>query len=163
MGQNCAVDPSEVVTTAPPQVGAVGAVGARTSPAYRLADDLLAVHRKDGSAPDADVLPVGSVAPDDDAVLGPVYRRVPGPEVVVPTGRVLVRFADGEDARSHSGELATAGYRVEDVPRYAAHAVWVRAANDEIVDALRHLDRLAQLPGVQGVEPEMIGARAWRS
>jgi hypothetical protein len=160
MGQNCDVDPAEVVGAAPPQVGGAGADGA-DGPAYRLAEDLLAVRPAGDRASDAEVRPAsGAVAGDE--VVGPVYRRVPGGEVVIPTGRVFVRFPDGDDAWRHTGELAGAGYEVEEVPRHAPHTAWVRAAGGDIADALRRLDALTRLPGVRGAEPEMIGRRAWR-
>jgi hypothetical protein len=153
------VDPSEVVAAAPPHVGPPDA-----GRGYRLAGDLLAVHPADGHGTDAVVVPAdAAVVSDEGAVLGPVYRRDPGPDIVVPTGRVLVRYPEGEDAGSHADELASAGYRVEQVLRYAPHAVWVRAADGGIVDSLRRLDRLERLPGVRRAEPEMLGERAWRT
>ncbi|MEO7944426.1 MAG: hypothetical protein ABIR34_13590 [Marmoricola sp.] len=95
--------------------------------------------------------------------LGPVYRRVPGGEMVVPTGRVLVRFTEGDAATDHQDDLRTLGYVVEQVLPYATHTAWVRAATGDIAAALRDLDQLSKLPGVVALEPQMIGSSAKRA
>lgn len=91
-----------------------------------------------------------------EGTIGPVYRREPGGGVAVPTGRALVRFAEGEAAAERGDELAAAGYKLEGVPRYAPHAAWVRASGGGIAETLQNLDRLERLPGVENVEPQMI-------
>ena len=93
---------------------------------------------------------------------GPLYRRAPGGEVVEPTGRVLVRFGADERAAEHEADLAAAGFEVDEVLSYAPQAAWVRPGSGRVVDALRGLDRLQELPGVVAVEPQMIGQRAQR-
>jgi len=92
----------------------------------------------------------------------PLYQRAPGGEVVEPTGRVLVRFGADERAAEHEADLAAAGFEVDEVLSYAPQAAWVRPGSGRVVDALRGLDRLQELPGVVAVEPQMIGRRAQR-
>lgn len=140
--------------------------------AYELAEDLVAIHH--GGAPGATAATVEegafSVEPAEDraaesseeAILGPVYRRVPGGGVVVPTGRVLVRFSEDVIADHQRDELARAGYLVDEVLRYAPHAAWVRAGSGVIADALRGLSRLEGLERVQNVEPQVISKAARR-
>ena len=128
---------------------------------YRLADDLLAVHR----SADADpvVVPATTAGPRDASELGPVYRRDPGGDVVVPTGRVLVRFAGEESVAERTTALAGAGYRLEETLSYAPEAVWARATAGGIVGSLRNLGALSRLPEVRSAQPELIGERSWRS
>jgi hypothetical protein len=115
----------------------------------RRADDVVAVH-------DAEV----AVKPLRDArdarSVGPVYRRSGG-SLAVPTGRVFVRLGEGESVRTRTSELEAAGFQVEEVPSYAPHAAWVRPASGRIADALGSLDRLRRLPGVEHVEPQLVG------
>jgi hypothetical protein len=98
-----------------------------------------------------------------DPAAGPVYRRVPSGEVVVPTGRVLVSFAEDDSAAKHEEDLQAAGYVVDQVLSYAPHAAWVRAATGDVTTALRSLDALAKVAGVVAVEPQMIGSSSKRS
>ncbi|MFC7328689.1 hypothetical protein [Marinactinospora rubrisoli] len=149
-----AVAPLEVTVPA----GPAGPGPAR----YRLAADLVAVHRPDRPVPA--VRPVREAArpPSGDAVLGPVYRRVPGGDLVVPTGRVLVRYSEGDRAERHRGELERTGYRMDRILGYAPHAAWVRAADGGIAAALRRTAAIAALPGVRHVEPELLGERQAR-
>ncbi|RCV51474.1 hypothetical protein [Marinitenerispora sediminis] len=128
---------------------------------YRLDRHLVAEHRPDGSDPV--VRPADAVAePAGGARLGPVYRRDPGGDLVVPTGRVLVRYAEGDRAERHRDELAGAGYQVDQVLGYAPHAAWLRALGGGIAAALARIGGLAELPGVRRVEPQMIGRREAR-
>ncbi len=128
---------------------------------YELADDLVATPTDEGGIA---VLAAGAVGPevDDATPVMPVYRRGHGGGVVVPTGRVLVRFAEGDSADAHREELAAAGYELEQVLAYAPQAGWARATSGSIVDTLGHLDRLEALPGVENVEVQMVGEVARR-
>ena len=143
----------------------------RTSGDYALADDLVATHsarRGDDQAlshegghitiagADADVHGV------DATMIGPVYREAHGGGVVVPTGRALVRFADDDEARRHTDELAAAGFDLEQPLSYAPQAAWVRASSGLITDTLRGLPSLERLPGVRHVEPQLISEAARR-
>ncbi len=139
---------------------------------YELAEDLVAIHHGGAPGPTAATVEGGAISVEpaesraaesvEDAVLGPVYRRVPGGGVVVPTGRALVRFSEGVVADHQRDELARAGYLVEEILRYAPHAAWVRASSGEIADALRGLSRLQGLARVQNVEPQVISEAARR-
>jgi hypothetical protein len=129
-----------------------------TEPALRLADDLVAVH----DDPDADpvVVPVATASARAPRQLGPVYRRVPGGDPVVPTGRVLVRFGPEESDRV--AVLAAAGYRLVETLGYAPATVWARAERGDVSGSLSGLGRLASAPGVRSAEPELISERSWR-
>jgi hypothetical protein len=117
----------------------------------RLAEELVAVHADAGPV----VVPVAAAS----GRLGPVYRRAPSGEPVVPTGRVLVRFSGGAD---RAGVLRAAGYELTETLGYAPDAVWARASQGGVVGALSHLDELAAAPGVAHAEPELLSERAWR-
>lgn len=137
---------------APPRELAVGSSAAAQR--YELEPGLV--------APDPDAGPA-AVRSSGDAAGGPVYRRSPGGDVVVPTGRVLVRMAPGDPVDAHRAELAATGYTIDSVLSYAPHAAWVRAASGRTADALGHLDALARMPGVEHVEPQMIGESSRRA
>jgi hypothetical protein len=120
---------------------------------YELAEDLVATFEAGGVA----VRPLDAGDIDDASAVVPVYRRGDGGGVVVPTGRVLVRFPDGDAADAHRDELAAAGYYLEEVLGYAPQAGWVRATSGRIADTLGHLDRLEGVPGIENVEVQMVG------
>ncbi|HYO20449.1 MAG TPA: hypothetical protein VES02_17490, partial [Dermatophilaceae bacterium] len=128
---------------------------------FALADDLVADHKPDSQAPS--VHSVGHRGAADASGMGPVYRRVPGGDIIVPTGRVLVRFGEHDRAENHRHELEGAGYLLDQVPSYAPHAAWLRAPNGSITDALRNLEQLSRLADVVSVEPQMIGERSNRA
>jgi hypothetical protein len=122
---------------------------------YTLADDVVATGRDS-----LETAPTGD-APAGGAV-GPVYRKAGG-GLAVPTGRALVRFADGDRADEHRDAIAAAGFDVEEPLSYAPHAAWVRASSGEITDTLSGLAQLEELPGVQNVEPQLLSEAARRS
>jgi hypothetical protein len=98
----------------------------------------------------------GKPGPDDIGV----YRERGSQDFAVPTGRVFLRFADGMAARSREAAIAAAGYRLLAVPDYAENAAWVDSTDGEIISALRGLDRLAAIPDVVKVEPQLLSPRA---
>lgn len=140
-------------------------------PEYTLADDLVARH---GAEPAEATLSheggsisiVGHADADAPGVeagaVGPVYRAAHGGAIAVPTGRALVRFADDDAAERHRDELAAAGFDLEQPLSYAPQAGWVRASSGLIADTLSGLERLAQLPRVEHVEPQLISDAARR-
>lgn len=146
------MDVEELLAGVPHQVQASSE---RPDLRYEIVGDLIATH----GAPGGPVVhAVGAAGPAaGEGTMGPVYRRMPGGGVVVPTGRVFVRFAEGERAEDHGAELAEAGYDIEEVPSYAPHAAWVRARDRDIGGALAHLDRLQAHPAIKNVEPQMLG------
>ena len=128
---------------------------------YELAEEFVA--DPSASDPAASIQAATSRAePREGAHAGPVYRRVPGGDLVVPTGRVFVRFDSGDAAADHQEELRAVGYEVEQVPPYATHSAWVRATTGGVTAALRNIHRLDDVPGVVAVEPQMIGPSARR-
>ena len=146
----------------------------RTQPArrYTRRADLIAIHgalpsglaagEGETLAPGITLLPSGPAGRvHSGARVTPVYVLDTGAQPLVPTGRVLVRFAEGESAEGHRGDLESAGYRLAESLPYARHAVWVESPQGWGA-ALRDLPRLDSLPGVVHVEPEMVGRRATR-
>ena len=138
----------------------------RSNGDYTLADDLIATHSAQRDA-DQTLLSHegGSIKIEpaeadvhgvDAAAIGPVYRAAQGGGVAVPTGRALVRFGDGDEARRHADELSAAGFDLEQPLPYAPQAAWVRASSGLIADTLRGLAGLERLPGVRHVEPQLI-------
>jgi hypothetical protein len=87
---------------------------------------------------------------------GPVYRLAPGRALAVPTGLVLIRFAQGATARENSGAIERAGYEIASILEYAPNAAWVRAATGSIADSLRNLPALRSIPTAKRVEPQML-------
>lgn len=152
------VQVSELLAAAPREVTVTTSA---TQMRFALADDLVADHRPDNQAPT--VHPVEHEGTADASGMGPVYRRVPGGDIIVPTGRVLVRFGEHDSAENHRPEIEGAGYLLDQVPSYAPHAAWLRAPNGSITDALRNLEQLSRLTGVVSVEPQMIGERSKRA
>ncbi|MGI5122403.1 hypothetical protein ACQEU5_23095 [Marinactinospora thermotolerans] len=145
-----------------PPVGAPEEVPSSTAvagPRYRLDRESVAVH---SAGETVSVVQGPPLRLPPGSRVGPVYRRTPGGEVVVPTGRLHVRFAEGERAEEQRAELAGIGVVIDRVPAYAPHTAWVRGARGDIAESLRLVERLAALDGVRNVEPEMLGERAWR-
>ncbi len=131
---------------------------------YELADELIATPAA-GHEPGALHVVEGGMTvraaneggvPEATPVM-PVYRRGHGGGVVVPTGRVLVRFADGDSAEAHRRDLAAAGYHLEEVLSYAPQAGWASATSGSIGDTLARLDRLEAVPGIENIEVQMVG------
>ena len=89
-----------------------------------------------------------------------VYREPASQGFAIPTGRVFVRFDDKVAARSREAMIGAAGYRLLTVPDYAENAAWVESADGEIASALQGLDRLAAIPDVANVEPQLLSPRA---
>lgn len=92
----------------------------------------------------------------------PVYALGPEGPLAVPSGTVLVRFAEGIKATTREDELARAGYAVAREMPYAPHAVVVHAKSGRTADALANLERLENVQGVVNVEPQMISERVKR-
>jgi hypothetical protein len=154
----------ERVIASSPRHLRVGPEGAGGS--YELAPDLVATHGVAASHTPVLTLEGGRISVEraerppeadlDETKVGPVYRQPIGGRLAVPTGRVFVRFAEGDRADAHRADLSSAGYDLEEVPSYAPHAAWVRPRSGRIVEGLAQLDRLRRLPALEYVEPEMI-------
>jgi hypothetical protein len=138
---------------------------------YRLEDGYYAAHnRQPGSsaAGAALVLNRGQIAvfpgrPPATMTeeVGPVYAAPDG-SLVVPTGLLFVRFAEGTSAADRRDELERAGYELVQIPGYAPHAAWVRARTGGIPASLRNVAGLEAIPGVENVEPQMLREKAKR-
>jgi len=93
--------------------------------------------------------------------LAPVYVLGGGGAPFIPTGRIGIRFAEGVSARDREAELRGLGYRIVEIPAYAPHFAWLESESGHAA-ALTALPRLAALPGVEHVEPQMVTPRALR-
>lgn len=164
------MDVDSVLASAPRRIRVEGESAATS---YDLAGDLIATHGA-GPRPRAvlafeggDVV-VEPLAPSQPAeptkgMFGPVYRQEPAGTVAVPTGRVFIRFAEGERAEDHRAELAASGYELEQVPSYAPHAAWARPVSGNVSDALRDLDPLKRIPDVEHLDPQFLVQAARRT
>lgn len=86
----------------------------------------------------------------------PVFALGGGGSLAVPTGRVFVRFAEGENVARRAKDIADAGYEIEESPSYAPQAAWLRARSGDTVEALRGVAILERLAGIENVEPQML-------
>ena len=87
-----------------------------------------------------------------------VYRN--DSALAVPTGRVLVRFAEGVDAGEYAKQIEQAGYHIEQTLSYAPNAAWLCDCEGDVAGALNRIDQLEKLPDVENVEPQMLSQRA---
>lgn len=92
----------------------------------------------------------------------PVYQTAPGGSMMIPTGAVLIRFAEGNDVNSRTQDIAAAGYRVTEVLPYAPNAAWVQTESGSPRDALKLLDKLANLSDMENVAPQFVTERRAR-
>jgi hypothetical protein len=91
-----------------------------------------------------------------------VYQSEDG-GLSVPTGRLFVQLAEGQQAAQREGDFRAAGFVVDQVPGYAPHAAWLRPRDGEPASGLRGIDALRTVAGVTAVEPEMLRPRMHRS
>jgi hypothetical protein len=82
--------------------------------------------------------------------------------LAVPTGRVFIRFADDIKAGDREAEIRAAGYEVDQQVDYAPNAAWLRARSGSIADALKGIDALRKVTGVENVEPQMLMQASYR-
>jgi hypothetical protein len=145
-------------------------VRATSGPTYVRRPDLHALHDLPPGSPLDDaitvlndgaiaVFPTGYGRRATGSPQSPVYALEPGGALAVPTGQLFVRFAEGVSAASRAEALREAGYQLVDSPRYAPHTAWVRSLAGDIGAALSGVNRLATLPDVEHVEPQMLMAR----
>jgi hypothetical protein len=146
-----------------PKTVKASSAGANT---YRLVDTHFAVHGAppaSGStvnfaAEQISVYPVERLAEmlADPARTTPVYSLTQGGTLAVPTGLVFVRLAADEKLADHADQFRGAGYEIAQAMARAPNAGWLRAASSSVADALARIDRLAAIPGVENVEPQML-------
>ena len=110
------------------------------------------------SLPDGatEVVGASAVASDDPRRRGPVYAQEPTGALAVPTGRIFVRLAPAGAPADLPALLTAEGF----VPVPSSHprstGAWVAPIGGQIEAGLAGLERLAALPGVQAVEPELL-------
>ncbi len=97
----------------------------------------------------------------DAASISPVYA-LSGTRIVVPTGRVFVRFRDAVVASAKAADLERAGYRLAQTLPYAPSAAWVEADDQRMASALGNIGRLEALNDVVNVEPQLLASRVAR-
>jgi hypothetical protein len=88
-----------------------------------------------------------------------VYEDPVSGAIVVPTGRVSIRFAASIRAETMRTEIERAGYIMVSVPSYALNAAWVEDIAGSIAQALAHLDCLEHIAGIENVEPQLLAER----
>lgn len=146
------------------------------SPIYTRLPGFYAIHGWHAESPDntpVQTLEDGTIAimrgEPDIAIapnrLTPVYTLQSGGaagSMAVPTGRVFIRFADGERVGDREAEINQAGYEVEQRLNYAPNAAWLRARSGSIADALKGIDSLRKIAGVENVEPQMLMQASYR-
>ena len=106
------------------------------------------------------VLVEGGVSRDTER---PVYRREPGGEPAVVTGRVHLRAASSEIIARLRDDLDRLGFDVDDVPAHAPHTCWLRPRPGRTAECLAGWTRLLALPGVEHAEPQMLRAAERRA
>lgn len=90
----------------------------------------------------------------------PVYSLPSAESVVVPTGRVFVRFADSIGVATKADDLKKAGYKIVQTLAYAPNAAWLEATNGDVAAALNNIEKLEKLADVENVEPQLLAPRA---
>jgi hypothetical protein len=95
------------------------------------------------------------------ASVTPAYTRS-GTKIVVPTGRVFVRFRDTVSASTRREDVEGAGYRILKTLPYAPNAAWLEADDGRATSALANIGRLEALSEVVNVEPQLLAPRVAR-
>ena len=73
---------------------------------------------------------------------------------------MFVRLAPKQRFEDHADSFRKAGYEIVETVSYAPNAGWLRSATSSIASALAGLRRLADLPAVENVEPQMLAEAA---
>ncbi len=95
----------------------------------------------------------GAPAGGDDL---PVYRVGERGPLAVATGQVHVRLGAGASLRARDAELRAMGFEIAQVPSWAPHSGLLRALGGGVAAALRGIEALRALDGVEAVEPELL-------
>ncbi|MEH1786569.1 hypothetical protein [Nostoc sp.] len=98
----------------------------------------------------------------EKGILSPIYTLEANASLVVPTGLVFIRFAEGVDVESQREVINQAGYEVAQSFSYAPHAAWLRAKSGNIVDAIAGISQLEAIANVENIEPQMLMERGLR-
>lgn len=92
----------------------------------------------------------------------PVYRVGEHGPLAVPSGRVFVRFAEGQSLDRHRAEIENAGFRTVETLSYAPQAGWVEPTSGDPADAISQFEKLGHISGIEAVEPQMLMERRAR-
>jgi hypothetical protein len=92
--------------------------------------------------------------------IGPVYSAGPDGPLAIPTGRMLVRLADGVRIEDRRASFEAAGFEIDKMLSYAPNAAWLRPARGGVAAALPRAADLGNLPDVVHVEPQLLLQRA---
>ena len=99
----------------------------------------------------------------DRNTICPVYALQSSGPLAVPSGRILVRFADNITAVSHKEAFQRIGYIIDQELSYAPQALWVKSANGNIAFALNNISLLEAQSYVENVEAQMLMESVRRS
>ncbi|NNG16614.1 MAG: hypothetical protein HKM89_09045 [Gemmatimonadales bacterium] len=97
-----------------------------------------------------------------DSTITPVYGLGAAGAPAVPTGRILVRFAEHIRAEEQRDALEGLGFRVVETLPYALHVAWVESVDGDAAAALHGIERLEGLADIVNVEPQMVRERRHR-
>lgn len=103
----------------------------------------------------------GEPGEDERSEARPVYE-LPGGAPGVPTGLLFARFREGTDAAAQAPALHRVGYEIVEIPRWAPHAAWIRAAGGDVSRSLANVAALERVEGLERVEPQMLTRAARR-
>jgi hypothetical protein len=92
----------------------------------------------------------------------PVYRKVDDDALVVATGRIFARVAEGQKVNALADDLRSMGYAIEKLVAWAPEAAWLHAPAG-VAASLGGLARLRALAGILHAEPELMRRRAPKS
>ena len=96
------------------------------------------------------------------ATITAVYALEPSGLMAVPTGQVMIRFAESVAIESQEAVIRAAGYEIAQTLFYAPHTAWLRATSGEVADALCWISRLKAIDQVEHVEPQMVMGRSMK-
>jgi hypothetical protein len=85
-----------------------------------------------------------------------VYALEPSGPLAVPTGLVLIRFADNIIAVDQKQALQRIGYIIDQELAYVPYALWLKSADGNIAFALNNVSLLEAQPHVENVEPQLL-------
>lgn len=143
----------------------------RSDSSYKCVPGYYAVHNATAGADATDALlslkeegiAVYRGEPDesrgDTSSLTPVYELQPSGPLVVPTGQLYIRFAEGVDASSRREQIERAGYKIVKTSQYTPHTAWLQSTSGNIAHALSNIHALESLADVENVEPQMLTTR----